>query len=229
MKRGCPSCYQKWASHEGKVSATRLWISGYSIARGKPFKRGFRVLHCVVSLPQGDYNENRDKARKICKRHGLLGGLMVWHPFRQDDDKQYVPDGYEHYHVIGLARGDVKPGGMSLDGKAIFKVIPDAKRGDYRGFMRSRDVKNCIRYLLTHCGILEGRHSLTWWGVMSYNSMSNAKLDLEFPGVMSRVKEFKRRCKFCGSEDIEYAFYIDRTSYPWDYVVNDFRCRNLEV
>lgn len=217
MKRGCPNCYEKWASKEARVSSTRLWMASHIISKGKPFKRGFRVIHAVVSMPEGD-DDARAKARVVCKRHGLLGGLMVWHPFRKDEDKEFVPDGHVHYHVIGLAKGDILPGGLASDGDVVFKFIKDAERGDYRGFMRVREVKRCIQYLLTHCGIMKGVHTLTWWGCMSYNSMSNKTLDIEFPGVMKEVKEFRRKCKFCGSEDLDLGFHVDRTAFPWEYV-----------
>lgn len=218
MKRECPNCYEKWASLEGKLSAYRLWMASTSIVRGRPYKRGWRVLHCVVSLPTGDDN-TRDRARLISRKHGLRGGLMVWHPFRHDDEKHYVPDGYDHYHVVGLAYGDIKPGGIPEDGDAVFKVIKDARRNDYRGFQAMKEVRKCIQYLLSHCGIQKGRHPLTWWGCMSYNSLSNKTLDVEFPEVMHKAREFKRRCPVCGSDDVEPIYCMDYTSYPGDKVL----------
>ena len=223
MKRGCPNCYEKWASKEAKVAAHLLWMKFHAVARGKPFKRGYRVLHCVVSMKEDPDIDHRAEARRVCKLHGLEGGNSIWHPFRKDDeDKKYVPDGYVHYHVIGLAHGDIKPGGMISDDGAIFKVIKDAVRGDYCGFQSMKEVKRCIRYLLTHCGILKGRQSVTYWGSVRNNAMPLSRINKEFPGVMSKVKEFKRRCKFCGSEDIEYAYFIDRTAWPFEYVKNDW-------
>ena len=216
MMRECPNCYQKWASKEAKESSARYWMSRKVLSEGRDWRER-RILHVVVSLPDAgeSIEELRDRARKIVKRHGVVGGCMIEHPWRKGEDNQYVPDGYVHFHIFSLVFGDLKPGSQGELWGAIFKVIPDAKRKDYNGFRRARELRGAIRYVLTHAGIRKGRHALTWFGELSYNMMPNKRLDDSFPGVMKRVKTWERKCPFCGSTDVEPCDVWDNTT--WHY------------
>lgn len=167
-------------------------------------RRGFRLLHCVVSFPQGDMRTLRKRAIKIAKRHGICGGLSIFHPFRQDDDRQFVPDGYVHFHLIGLAPGHIDPGALGSD--YVFKVIRDAKRGDYRGFKKPKEITACIFYLLTHCGVVGGAHALTWFGALSYNCFSMEAWETHFPEVIAYLQPRGRECPFCGSTETYIIF-----------------------
>jgi hypothetical protein len=181
--------------------------------------RDRRVLHFIVSIPDGGQSlkTNRRITRDMAKSHGLVGGLMIEHPFRIDEgDGQYHPDGYIHFHGIGVAFGDVLPGGLEGDGDCIFKVIEDPNDpGHYNGFRRMRDVRRAIRYLLTHCGIREGHHALTWWGELSYNMLSNEELE-RFAGRLEEA-EGGPPCPFCGSTNTERCDVMDIMRVPWAY------------
>lgn len=215
MLRTCPHCWRKWAYKEAKAAGLRMW-AGSILRVGR--RRGFRLLHAVVSFrieEDGDpLTSYRKKAIKILKHHGLSGGIMIWHPFRQDDDKDYIPDGTVHFHVIALARSDVIPADATHD--YVFKVIRDAKNGDYCGFRRARDIKACIFYLLTHAGILKGRHSATWYGELSYNMLSTGALENAYPDMFEAKDRMRRElCPKCKSEDVEPAWLMDWTGgYP---------------
>lgn len=219
MLRVCPNCWQKWARREARVSGERLWAGANLIMRGTPKRAGYRVVHAVVSMPdQGDdINVQRDKARRVIKRHGLVGGLTIYHPFRKGDEDDFVHDGHVHFHVVGIAPGDITPGGN--DCGAVFKVIRDAKRGDYWGLRECGEVRDLVFYLLTHCGIIEGKHALTWYGSLSYNSLSNRTLDEAYPGYLERARAGPpKRCPACGSEDVEPDWIMDWTAWPGERV-----------
>ena len=195
MNRECPNCYEKWAFREGKIASWRIWTGSMQrCAEAEWNWQECRILHAVISLPdRGDLlAENRSRARTIAKKHNLDGGVMVCHPFDQD--------GFVKFHIIALAHGDVLPGGT--DGDVIFKVVRDAEHGDYRGFRDVASIKRAVQYLLTHCGIYEGRHALTWWGSLSYNKMPIQKLEDNFLG-WSEMIAFHRRCPKCKSIDVE--------------------------
>lgn len=208
LMRTCPNCWRSWAWKEARVSGLRMW-SGSILVMGR--RRGFRLLHCVVSFPaMDDLSEARIRVRKICKAHGISGGLTIFHPFRDQTNDGFVPDDYWHFHIIGLAENEVTPGTRT---DYIFKVIKDARNKDYSGYKRCREIKATVFYLLTHAGIVRGRHALTWFGKLSYNMLSTEKLIDAYP-YFARVLEERpgHRCPACGSEDTYVA--LDYTSWP---------------
>jgi len=209
MMRECPNCYRKWASKLAKKEALRMW-AGSQLRTGT--KKGFRIVHCVISIPhEDDLPQLRKTARKTAKAHGITGGLFIWHPMRKPDD-QWIQDGYDHFHCIGLARGKIlfNPKGSKTD--IVFKVIQDARRNDLRGFQRCAEIKCCIFYLLTHCGIIKGRSAVVWFGELSYNQLSTDALIQAIPELHDAFKgKPKRLCPNCHSEDIEPAYYTDWT------------------
>lgn len=208
MKRECPDCWRSWAHKLAKKSSLRMWSGGLFKMKGR---RGFRFLHVVISFPHGDLKDLRKQCRVVAKDHGISGGLTIYHPFRQDDDHQFVPDGYVHFHIIGLAVGHVKPGSEGLG--YVFKVIKDAKRKDYRGFRRPRDISACVYYLLTHCGVIRGSHALTYFGALSYNMFNNEAWETHFPEVINYLKPTRSQCPHCGSTDT-YPIFEWELSIP---------------
>lgn len=217
MLRTCPSCFRKWAVKEGRKAAKRIWAASSIIA---PKRTGRRLVHAVVSFhAQDDIQDLRKRAIKVCKDHGISGGALVFHPFRSDDDEGYIPDGYIHFHVIGLARGNIKPG---TDPNVIFKIIKDARRKDYRGFQKCQEISATIFYLLTHCGIIKGRHALAYFGELSYNKLSNGKLQELIPGL-DLDPVHKHRCPSCRSDDVEPDYYLDYTAWSTPYYVDNRR------
>lgn len=210
MMRHCPHCYQKWAAKQGKEAAWRFWTGINYIYQGY---RGIRYLHYFVSLvPKGEsYDELRDKAREISSKHGFVGGLLIPHCHRLDDENSRQPDGTIHFHGIGIAPGKISPGGD--DGDTIFRVIKDPGsdgKPTYRGFRYFSQVKECCQYLLSHAAIIEGKHSLTWWGLLSYNKLNNGTLKEFCPDGYDFISTpMKSKCPFCGSRNNEPCFELD--------------------
>jgi hypothetical protein len=210
QERQCPDCYEEWAKEQGRASAERLWFGARIVAERQNYRR-YRIVHCAASWPERPedhkIDEVRDRAIKIAKKHGVRGGLLILHPWRQDDDLQFVPDGYIHVHYIGIADGDIT--GAGKDAGYIFKHIPNPKTGDYRGFRRLRDVANAVRYLLTHAAIVKSRHSLTRFGVLSYNALPNQHIIEKFPEVRPDPEKIGPQCPCCGSRKTRYAVIME--------------------
>lgn len=217
MMRECPSCYQKWAGAEGRRAGLRTWYGARLVLEKRGLRR-VRVVHCIVSRerrPDDDLETVRKWAIRTVKRHGIRGGLIVVHPWRQDDDERFVPDGHIHVHVVGMADGDIRAGDGS-DG-TVFKHIPNPKTGDFRGFQRARDVGACVKYLLTHCAVVKDRHALTWFGWLSYNMLSSETLEKYAPETVETERK-NPPCPSCGSSDTEPCVVVDRTAWPSDRV-----------
>jgi len=214
MMRECPNCYHKWASKESKVASWRFW-TGCKFVRVNLMipKSKARRAHCVISFrTDGTLDTQRKVAIQTAKEHGILGGLMVYHPFRRDEERHYVPDGYVHFHILGFAKGDIPPGGT--DDGIVFKHIPHPDGGDFRGFRSISEVQKCIFYLLTHCGVIKGRHSLTWWGELSYNSLSTQRLDAVFEGRELYCQSRGILCPSCGSRNTEPLMMPHEYGFP---------------
>ncbi len=218
QERQCPDCYEDWAREQGRAAGERLWYGARIVADRQNYRR-YRVVHCQASWPAGPEDHDiavvRERARKIMKEHGIRGGLLILHPWRQDDQDKFVQDGYIHVHCIGIADGEIKAG----DGKNyIFKHIPNPKTGDFRGIRRCRDVAAAVRYLLTHAAIVKSRHSLTWFGVLSYNALPNERILEEFPQVRPDPERIGPQCPCCGSLKTRYAVVIEGQYHqilPW--------------
>lgn len=158
-----------------------------------PPRKG-RIIHYCFSfnlLQPGDLtnkilNHLRELVIILAKLHGLIGGLHVLHHERRGnltDDGEGI-----HFHGVGFAPGNIKHGHeeieiknkkgelevVDIDGPYVnFIHFPDPSmkkknKGKYSGFRRVRSVKKCINYVLSHCAIIKGKHSLTWWGDLSY-------------------------------------------------------------
>ena len=142
MKRACPNCYEKWARREAKPAAVKILHN-----RG-----GRRIVHGVVSFEadMAKILEFRKVVYDILKLHGILQGVLIPH-----HERHGAYDGYLHYHFLGYLgiNNRYLPG---QQGWYIFKVI--------RWLDRAGDIENTIKYFLTHCAIVNGRHAITYFG-----------------------------------------------------------------
>jgi len=188
VRSRCKLCSGSWLARETSKAYKRIkkfetWFAGRD-----------KIKHVIVSVPRWEQGkpleELRKDMRKLCKRAGLRGGLDVVHPFRCKDGKWYFSP---HFHVMAY--------GWVSGTENIFKekgwIIKN------KGLRRS--IKGTISYILSHAGIKKRRHTLTWWGELSYS-----KLKLE----KDEEDEKKHCCTLCG------AVYR-----PLIYFKDGFRCK----
>jgi len=216
-RRECPECWKKWLCREGEESAIRMWVLTRRVYLGKTlgrFRAG-RIVHVVISFRRHglSYSQARKKACTIAKRHGVSGGAVIFHPFRTDDEGQYIPDGFVHYHVVGIAKAEVVWPSPGSDLPYVFKHIPDPPRfkGDtkktYLGVRKFADLLRLLRYLLSHAGLVQGTHALTWFGVLTYNQSifgvkfgSKERFTADYPDVIEYLSKYRKGCPACGFE-----------------------------
>ncbi|GAH09830.1 unnamed protein product, partial [marine sediment metagenome] len=99
MGRDCPRCAGLWARREARIG-TNLAIAKYRARRS----HGDKLIHAVISV-RGEPDEiypRRRWAIKRFKRHGLVGFFIIPHHVRMGPEDEWVPDGYIHYHAIGV-------------------------------------------------------------------------------------------------------------------------------
>lgn len=236
--RECPECWTNWLSIEAEESATRMWVLSRKVYLGKSLGRyrAGRIVHCMVSFRiRGlSYSKARSKAEKIAMKHGISGGLVIFHPFRIDhDDGQYRYDGTIHFHIVGLAKGDViwpEKGQVMSD--YIFKQIqdPDSRGGKatYRGVRKYDQLLKLLRYQLSHCGVIKGHHAVAWFGCLTYNLKvfgvsfnSKARFIEDYPEVVAHLNRYRgKTCPKCNSDQVmqvwnpEYVHILKHSMDP---------------
>ena len=222
--RECPECWTNWLSKEAEESATRMWVLSRKVYLGKSLGRyrAGRIVHCMVSFRvRGlSYSKARSKAERIAMKHGVSGGIVIFHPFRVDhDDGQYKHDGTVHFHIVGLAKGDVlwPEKGQVMD-DYIFKQIKDPtstkERPTYRGIRKYDELLKLIRYQLSHCGIIQGHHTVAWFGCLTYNLKvfgvsfnSKERFAIDYPDVVEYLSRYRGKvCPRCSSDQVQQIF-----------------------
>jgi hypothetical protein len=117
----------------------------------------------------------RKKVYGALKRVHCLGGMLIYHPKRQNkhDGSWYFSP---HFHALGYGwlmdiRRNYVNSGYIIKNVGIRKTV-----------------EGTIWYQLSHCGISENRHAVTWFGALSY-----AKLHVKY------VEKKRETCPICGN------------------------------
>jgi len=169
----CPKCLDKVTSNKARKITRRL----------KAWRHDrLTIKHFIVSPNPGetkdmDYPDIKTKAYKLMKQVGIIGGVMIVHPFRCNDFHRYEKPGL-HFHIIGYGntRGLKIAQMFEKDGWII------KNKG------KRKSVFVTAKYILGHCGVSEKYKSIIWFGKLSYNKMGKDKPEL-IPG-----------CPYCGEE-----------------------------
>ena len=157
FRASCPDCAGGWA----KRSTSRI------LDRLKASKKNQKYLkHIVISPPTWLQHKPieflRKEARKMAKRAGIEGGLDIVHPFRQKDKKWYLSP---HFHYLAF--------GWVSHTSEIFQ-----KNGWLVKNIGIRENPiGTIMYLLSHAGVKKRRHTITWFGDLSYSKLKVEKSD----------------------------------------------------
>lgn len=195
----CPVCWMDWANREKDKATARLEAF---VLKG----RSLKPIHLTVSVPRFDYGlslqDMRQKVYRSLKEVHCLGGMMIYHPKRQKDDKSWFFS--PHFHIIG------------------YGWIVDVRRNYFAsGYVVKnigirKTIEGTIYYQLSHCGISEKHHTITWSGALSYG-----KLHVEYEDTEPQ------NCPICGEKvhrllwigkgkcelpDVEGGFYFDDPS-----------------
>ncbi len=173
----CKTCYRKWIAREANKATKR--INTYSeLSKEEP-------IHVVLSVPVLQYDIPVPILRKrmsvIIQEINLKGALIIFHPFKFHPKTRqfyYAP----HFHLVGF-------GYMQNIAQTFSKYGWFIK---YLGVRES--VFQTISYLMSHCGIRKGNHTVTWIGRLSYSKL---KVEKELPLT---------KCPCCGEKFIEIYY-----------------------
>ncbi len=154
----CRICYRKWIARESNKATRR--IDAYSdLSKQKP-------IHVLLSVPRTQYELPvkllRKRMNEIYKKIKLDGAMVSFHPFKFDDkirEFYYAP----HFHLVGFGYMQGIREAFSKYGWLIL----------FLGVRKS--VFQTVSYLMSHCGIKKGSHSVTWIGRLSYSKLKIKK------------------------------------------------------
>jgi hypothetical protein len=129
----------------------------------------------------------RERCIKLVKKNGLKGGILIFHPFRKKHMDGSECDEYQcpylhkwvegpHFHVLGYGKL-IESDRFYSDSGWVYKNM---------GYRRS--ISWTVKYLLTHCGLGyydEDRrfHTVTWFGLISYNKVVIEREKIEYKKV----------------------------------------------
>lgn len=158
--------------------------------------QAYRLHHVIVSYRIGvpddrdAYRDLRSYSYKLAGKAGLVGGCIVFHPWRESRDKATYDVVGPHFHIFGLG-GWIKPSTevVPYDLDVIFKRVKNfnAKQIDP------------WEYVLTHCGLMDGCHSVVWFGNLSYTAMLEGERELKAKAIGQSP-----RCPYCGHRNTEF-------------------------
>jgi len=214
-RASCPVCYKIWLNRTTQNMAHRL-KEAQEVFKYEGRLAKTRLIHTTISpsrdeaedwMTEEGYKKSRRKAQRIAKRAGFTGGAMIPHPYRERCGDCGGTIGFKtktctecgsnnivwywspHFHLIGF--------GWIHGSKEIYeKTGWIVKNHGIRN-----DVEGTIYYQLSHCGIKEGTHAISWFGVMSYKSIKTSPLRWENTAPV---------CPICGNK-----------LRPIDYILGD--------
>jgi len=202
----CEYCWlEKWLARESHRATQRIenYIEVFEhlqFARHPKFQRKYlKPIHVIISPSWNDkfmrFDLLKAKARKLMDQAGIEGGLMIYHPFALDKESgQWVTR--PHFHVVGF--------GWVIDTKKIMDsdgwVIKNKGLRD--------NLHSTIYYQLSHAGVSDDVHSITWFGSLGYRAKYSDRFKVD-------EEDESSFCDFCGCMLVEFAYVgLDR---PPDY------------
>jgi len=137
----------------------------------------------------------KSKARKLIEQAGIEGGLMIYHPFAFDKKSgEWVKR--PHFHVVGFGW-----------------VVNTKKISDSDGWIIKNkglrdNLHSTIYYQLSHAGVSDEVHSITWFGSLGYRAKYSDRFKVD-------EEDESSFCDYCGIMLVEFAYVgLDR---PPDY------------
>ncbi len=156
----CCICYVKWITREALSARNRFstYLENHQELRGK------KPRHFIFLPPPSQYNLGYDKLKEklmdVLKILEYDGGIF-FHPFAPDR-KSEEWEKRPHFHGVGFSNVEIA--------KAF------GKHGWYVKDCGERKILfKLFCYLLSHCGIKKGKHSIVWVGKLSYRKLKSKK------------------------------------------------------
>lgn len=180
----CPICSRKWM-----VEATKN--IEHRISEGRP-ERFWNPIHVTVS-PQvsewekfenpKEYAKLRRKATRIAKKAGMDGFVIIPHPYRQKKLSKLWRKS-PHFHLLGYGW---------IDGT---KEIYEKTGWIVKNHRIRKSVGATAYYQLSHSGVKQGNHTISWCGSLAWNKIR-----------IPRIRKERQMCPICGAPIMTVSYY----------------------
>ena len=191
----CPICWDHWVEREVRVASERF-IEGFKLLKKE--NSGLRANHVVFSVPPEEYHltskQLRSRLNYRMKKAGVIAAAVVFHPFRFRNIHTKAPvsswrhcslnrnaespviqsEAYysPHFHALSV--------GYLMPSKEFYEKFRWRYYKQNTTDLNNEDrARRMLWYSLSHAGITEGRHALTWTGRFSNNSMMVTHIERE--------------------------------------------------
>jgi len=215
---GCEICAKRAGARTAKKIERRIWLYGLRIKHVTNGRKTPLPSHIIEAIdPKSDFwNWHKQKQietlKKIRKMVGINGGAEINHlwAFDKSDMKPFYRP---HKHLIAF--GWLKSNASELIKKefGIDLVYHKVRNGTLYSRL---DVFAVAFYQLSHTAVKHNKHSIRWFGNLSYNKISNKTLeeyiDEEYI-KQDEIIEKTKRCDCCGEKLIPAV--IDKYCKDW--------------
>jgi len=176
---GCEICAKRAGARTAKKIERRIWLYGLKVRHDTKGRRKPFPSHIIEAVdPKSEFwNWSKQKQtvtiKKIRTLVGISGGAEINHLWAFDKPSM-KPFYRPHKHLISY--GWLEPDAFELVKEKFGIDVVYHKVKD--GTLYSRlDVFAVAFYQLSHCAVKHDKHSIKWFGDLSYNKISNKTLE----------------------------------------------------
>jgi len=199
---GCEICAKRAGARIAKNIERRIWLYSLRIQHLSKGRKNPLPSHGIEAIDPKSIFWTYSKAKQTTllkefrKLAGIIGGVEINHLWAFDKS-DLTPFYRPHKHLIFF--GWLKPNASKLikEKYGIDVVYHKVRNGTLRNRV---DVFAVAFYQLSHCAVNHRKHSLKWFGVLSYNKISNSTLaqyiDEEYR-LQDEVIEKTKCCPLC--------------------------------
>jgi len=176
---GCEVCAKRAGARASKKIEKRIWLYGLRIQKISKGRRNPLPSHIIEAVDAKDdfWKLPKEKQttllKKIRKEVGLIGGAEINHlwAFDKSDLKPFFRP-HKHLIAYGWLRSDAHE---IIKEKFGINMVYHKVAG---GTLRTRlDVFAVAFYQLSHTAVKHDKHSIKWFGELSYRKISNKTLE----------------------------------------------------
>jgi len=198
----CPICVRKAGQRIATKIQRRIWLYSLMVKELSHSRKNPLPSHVIESIPANSkfWNYSKQKQNRIFnemrKIAGITAGSEITHlwRFRKGKTKAYLGI---HNHLIAF--GWIN-GNASKEIKEKFDIDVIYHKVEHGTLKKREDVFLVAYYLLSHCAVKNNKHSLRWFGELSYRKISNSYLkqfrDEQFIDEDNEIEKSKS-CKIC--------------------------------
>ena len=176
---GCEICAKRAGARLAKKIERRIWLYGLKVRHDTKGRKNPIPSHVIEAIdPKSefwDYSKQKqiEILKKIRRIAGITGGAEINHLWAFDKS-DLTPIYRPHKHLI--AYGWIKKNACELikEQFGIDVVYHKVRNGTLRNRV---DVFAVAFYQLSHCAVKSNKHSVKWFGSLSYNKISNKTLE----------------------------------------------------